>query len=139
MQQILQEKGISSHIRSCRTKAGLGAEVATGRRMSTSLPLVDSENVGTVNQVNKYGGKKFKIDRFDFQHNCSKCELTLKTVQALKIHEKFCKGKAKQVAVARRLSTTLPINNVNSCDICGDVLPTPTSLKVHKLLHRKAN
>ena len=28
--------------------------------MSTSLPLVDSENEGTVNQVNKYGEKKIQ-------------------------------------------------------------------------------
>ena len=37
---------------------------------------------------------------------------------------------------ARRLSTTLPVNNDNHCHICGDNLPTPTGLKVHLLTHK---
>ena len=65
------------------------------------------------------------------------CGDILKTVQALKSHEKHCKGKVSKPAGPRRLSTTLPVQSTFKCDICGDILNTPTGLKVHKLSHRK--
>ena len=74
---------------------------------------------------------------FDMYFQCSKCDVTLKTIQAKKTHEKFCKGKPTQPSSLRRLSTTLPVRNENICNVCGDVLSTPTGLKVHMLSHRK--
>ena len=73
----------------------------------------------------------------DLQLTCSKCDSAFKSVQALKSHMNFYKGARRQVSTARGLSTTLPVNNANTCDICGDNLPTPTSLKVHMLTHKK--
>ena len=67
---------------------------------------------------------------------CAKCQVPFKTVQALKTHEKFCKGLPKPLASSRRLSTTLPVQNQNACHICGDLMSTPTGLKVHLLSHR---
>ena len=70
---------------------------------------------------------------------CNKCNSEFKTIQAVKSHEKFCKGKVElhSQPQPRRLSTTLPVNCDNICDVCGDSFSTPTSLKVHKLTHRK--
>ena len=140
-----KRKGIANHIKHCKNKNGSGihavdavnvTHVASNvHRMSTTLPPTCEASDDSSRQVCLKHLTNIILVTLVVQ--CSKCDVTLKTIQALKTHEKFCRGKPTQFTGSRSLSTTLPVFNDNSCSVCGDVLPTPTGLKVHMLSHKK--
>lgn len=131
---MFKKKGLGSHLKHCSLKKAADpvAKVLAGgeRRLSTSLPVPSSPNVSQVVYLVS------DPEKTNICFQCGKCDGRFKTVQALKTHEKFCKGKPQPVSAARRLSTTLPMNNTNICLKCGDILSTPTGLKVHMLSHK---
>ena len=108
-----KKRGLSSHARFCKQ-----APVSKENTLSATLPPPDTEASSLV---------------------CNKCEKSFKSIQALRTHERFCKGKIETVkgGSERRLSMTLPVNCENICTVCGDIIATPTGLKVHMLSHRK--
>ena len=131
-QKTFKKKGLANHVKHCKLKN------EHQKRLSTSMPLnnPDCDMIGASQVSTKVISLVFNVFLMS-SFKCNLCDVTFKAVQALRTHQKFCKGPPQSLPSARRLSTTLPVQNMNQCQYCGDISDTPTGLKVHMYRHHK--